>query len=103
MYCLSPVTHESLGSYKLTWRMNLLDFSLFPRWLTLPFIVQGSLFYRGTKDREREIERERVPCPVDQGRQLYQLESSSGHHPNPVLGSGRLVLSLCVVFRQSEG
>jgi hypothetical protein len=67
---LEPGARESLGCYKLSngeWISWILV--PFPRRLTLLFIVQGGPHYRGTKCREREIER--VPCPVDWGCQPY--------------------------------
>jgi hypothetical protein len=107
MYCLSPGARESWGVTSFRVEKNLLDFGLvlvpFPRGLTHPFIVQGGPPYKWTKCREREIQRERVPCPVDRGHQPCQSESSGGHRPAPVSRSGHLYLSLCVVLRRSEG
>ena len=70
MYCLSPGAHESLGSYKLTSEdgylqlFDLLVFqSLYPKQLTLPFIVQGESPYKGGLKVVSERERECLPRP----------------------------------------
>jgi hypothetical protein len=61
MYYFSPGARGSLRSYKLSsggWMDSGLVFFPFARPLTLPFIVQGGLLYRGTKGRKEEVERE---------------------------------------------
>jgi hypothetical protein len=56
MYCLSPGARESWGVTSFRVEDEFLGFRSglvpFPRRLTLPFIVQGGLLYRGTKGRK---------------------------------------------------
>jgi hypothetical protein len=84
LYCLSPGAQESLGvtSFRVEYVMSCPWFrsierlpSFFPRRMTLPFIVQGVLYYRRAKGVKIEREDSR---PAGRGRQLRQSVSDPG-------------------------
>jgi hypothetical protein len=94
----------------------LLERCLFPKRMTLPFIVQGAPSLQGDwyvvgGERERERERECFRAPsvgvvsfVSRDRQLCQSESWCGHRLSPESRSGHLVPSLYIVlFRSGDG